>query len=303
MRLRRTLPVLCLLIMVRPCSGQTIEARRWSHLPIGSQIVSAGYAQTTGDILFNPVLRIEDAEFELDTIAVKYIRSFGLCGKSARVDLFQAWQSGDWEGLLDGVPASAARDGWADTSVRLAVSLLGAPPLAGKEFAAYRKSVERETIFGVGLDVDMPTGEYMDDKLINLGNNRFTFTPQVGIVHNRGPWSMELTASTSFRTDNDSFFNGRQLEEDPLLFLQAHVVYNIRPGVWLAAGAGYGYGDESTIDGVSANDRKEFVAWGLAFGIPLNRHSSFKFGYIGTRTRADTGSDTDTFTAGVAWMW
>ena len=149
----------------------------------------------------------------------------------------------------------------------------------------------------------LPTGEYLEDKLINLGSNRYTFAPQFGVVHNHDKWSMELTATTSFYADNDSFFNGRQLEEDPLLFLQGHVVYSFRPGLWVAASAGYGCGGESTIDGVPSDDRKEFAGWGLSLGIPLNRSAGLKFGYIGTRTLADTGSDSDTITAAVALMW
>src|SRR6188768_4103190 len=118
-----------LLLTVRAGICQDIEPRRWSHLPIGSNNLSAGYAVTTGDVFLDPVLRLENVEFELDTIAVRYIRSFELCGKSARVDIFGGYQSGNWSGLLDGVPASTERDGPPDMSVRLAVNLLGAPPL------------------------------------------------------------------------------------------------------------------------------------------------------------------------------
>jgi hypothetical protein len=294
---------LAFLTRVQPCSGQDIEARRWSHLPVGSQHINAGYARTTGDIIFNPVLRLEQTEFELSTAAVRYTWAFGLWGKSARVDVMQAWQSGDWNGLLDGVPASVEREGWSDTGVRFAVNLWGAPPLKGKEFAAYRAETDRETIVGAGLLVLLPTGEYMEDKLINLGTNRYSFTPQLGVVHNRGKWSMEFTASASLPTDNKSFFNGRRLEEDPLLFLQGHAVYTFRPGLWLALSGGYGCGSESTIDGVSADDRKEFAGWGISLGIPLTRNAGFKLGYIGTRTIADTGSDTETVTAGFGFMW
>ena len=158
-RCRRTLPlsgaafVWCLLMAVRPCAAQDIEPRRWSHLPMGSQTVTAGYATTEGEIFLNPVLRIEDAEFELNTTAVKYIRSFAFLGKSARVDVLGSWQSGEWSGLLDGMPASTEREGWSDATVRFAINLLGAPPLEIREFAAYRAKTKIETIAGAALAV------------------------------------------------------------------------------------------------------------------------------------------------------
>src|ERR1017187_3169195 len=102
---------------------------------------------------------------------------------------------GKWPNAADWpliTPATVDRNGLADTSVRFAVNLLGAPPLAGKEFAEYRAKTDSETIVGVGLVLQLPTGQYYDDKLINLGNNRFAFRPQLGVVHNFGKWSGEL---------------------------------------------------------------------------------------------------------------
>ena len=175
------------------CLAQELEPRRWSHLPTGKNFVGGGYVYTKADIFFDPVLRIEDAEMEVHTWAFKYIRTFELLKKSARIDFTQAYQEGRWSGLLNGAPASITRSGLSDSVLRFAINLYGAPPLEGKEFAAYRAKVDVETIFGAALVVHLPTGDYMSDKLINLGTNRFTFRPQFGVVHNRGKCSLELT--------------------------------------------------------------------------------------------------------------
>jgi hypothetical protein len=102
----------------------------------------------------------------------------------------------------------------------LAINLYGAPPLEGKEFAAYRAKVDVETIVGMTLVVQLPTGDYTDDNLINLGTNRFTFRPQFGVMHNRGKWSMELTGAAWLYTDNNDFFDGNELEKDPFYTLR-----------------------------------------------------------------------------------
>jgi hypothetical protein len=294
---------LCALILSQPCRAQDIEPRRWSHLPLGSNFGGVAYAYTEGDIFFNPVLRIQDGEFEMNTAAFKYIHAFEVLEKSARFDLVQMYQSGSWDGLVNGVPAAIERKGWADTALRFAVNLYGAPPLESEEFIEYRKAAHCETIVGAGLVVTLPTGEYFDDKLINLGANRYTFTPQFGVVHTRGKWSMELSSSVTFFTDNDEFFNGKKLEENPLLIGQGHLIYTFMPGLWLGASAGYGYGGESPIDQVSANDRKGNLGFGLSAGVSVNRYFGFKIAYIGIRTREDTGSDNDTFTIGCSLQW
>jgi hypothetical protein len=166
------------------CGGQEIEPRRWSHLPIGANYAGAAYSYTFGDISLDPELRIQNATFEMQAVTARYTRSFELLGKSARVDVIQPYQIGHWRGLLNGTPAKADRSGFGDPSLRLAVNLLGAPPLAGKEFAEYCAETDTETIVGVGLITQFPAGQYYKDKLINLGSNRFAFRPQLGVVHN-----------------------------------------------------------------------------------------------------------------------
>ena len=294
---------LILLLATLPGFSQDIEPRRWSDLPIGSSFGGVAYAYTEGNISFNPVLRIEDGEFNLNSAALKYIHAFEVLGKSARVDLTQTYQGGRWSGLLDGVPTSVDRDGWADTSLRFAVNLYGAPPLAGQEFRDYRATTHCATIVGMGLVIQLPTGQYYEDKLINLGSNRYTFTPQFGVVHNRGNWSTELSTSASFYTANDDFFHSQKLENDCYLVGQGHLIYTFMPGLWLGASSGYGYGGESTLNGVSARDRKGNLGWGLSAGIPVSRAFGFKIAYVATRTDQKTGTDTNTLAIGCSLQW
>jgi hypothetical protein len=294
---------LAVLLLAPLCHAQDIEPRRWSHLPIGANFAGAAYAYTTGDIYLDPELKLENVKFDLQTIGVKYIRSFELLGKSARVDLAQPYQIGHWSGLVNGAPATVDREGLADTSVRFAVNLIGAPPLAGKEFAEYRAQADHETIIGMGLIVQFPTGQYYDDKLINLGNNRFAFRPQLGAVHNWGKWSAELTGQGWFFTDNNDFYNGKRLEQDPMYGADTHVIYTFRPGLWVSGSFGYAGGGTTTVNGISSNNDQSNIGWGLALGLPISRAVGVKFGYIGTRTQVGTGMDTDTFACAISVMW
>lgn len=283
--------------------AQQLEPRRWSHLPMGMNFAGGGYAYTSGGIAFDPVLLIEDAAMEIHTFPLKYIRTFELLGKSARIDWLQSYQDARWSGFLAGVPTSVARSGWSDMSLRFAVNLFGAPPLAGAEFAEYRAATDRETIVGLGLVMQLPTGHYLDDKLLNLGSHRFTFRPQLGIVHRWDKWSAELTASSWIYTDNDEFFDGNRLEQDPFYTLQGHVDYTFRPGLWVGAGVGYGLGAESTVNGIRKDDHKQNLAWILNFGVPIARQWSVKFSYIGTRTLTSVGANADTLAAALAAQW
>ncbi len=302
---RKVMLTCAVLLMARLCQAQDIEPRRWSHMPVGADFAGAYYAYTAGDIFLEPELNIEDATFHLHSIGVKYIHSFELLDKSARFDITQPYQIGHWKGLLNGAPATVDREGFANTTMRFAVDLIGAPPLtAGKEFAAYRaKQDDHETIVGVGLGLTVPTGQYYDDKMINLGDNRYTFRPQIGIVHNIGKWSMELSSMACIYTDNNDFFNGKDLEQDPLYTADANVVYTFRPGLWLAGCGGYGYGGTTSVNGHENDNRQSNLGGGVVLGLPINRSVGVKFAYVGSRTQVKTGMDTDTFSAAIAVMW
>jgi Putative MetA-pathway of phenol degradation len=283
--------------------AQDIEPRRWSHLPINNNFIGGGYAYTDGTISLDPVLRIEDAEFEMNSIAAKYIRSFNFFGKSGRVDLSQIYQSGVWSGKIDGKSASTERDGWADSLMRFSVNLYGAPPLEEKEFIEYRSHTPCETIIGAGLLVQLPTGEYFEDRLINLGTNHFTFTPQLGIVHTRDHWSYELSGSANFYTVNPGFFKNTKLEEEVYFTGQGHVIYTFRPGLWMGASCGYGHGGQASVNNAPSGEAKKNIGWGLSMGFSLSRSLSVKFNYIGTQTQQDTGADTNTFAVSCSYQW
>jgi hypothetical protein len=277
--------------------------RQWSHLPTGINVAGVAYAYTEADITVDPVLRMEDVEMERDTWALKYIHTFEAFDKSARVDITQAYQEGYWSGRLNGVPATASRHGLSDTFVRFAVNLYGAPPLTGKEYGAYRRNANPETIIGAGLAVRLPTGDYMEENLINLGKNRYSFRPQLGVQHTQGKWSAELTGEVAFYTENDEFYNGNKLEQDPLFIMHGHLIHSFSPGHWAGASFGYDYGGESTINGVDKDDRRQDIALAFNYVYPINRRSGIKVGYIRTRTQESVGNDTDTLTAGFSILW
>ncbi len=301
--MRRCLSLLLAVVAVPTAFAQELEPRRWAHLPVDTNFLGVAYAYTEGDIVFDPVLRIEDARMKLDTWALKYIRTFELFERSARVDVNLGYQEGRWSGLLDGAPASVSRSGPTDSVVRFAVNLRGAPPLKGREYAAYRASTEVETIVGAALAVHLPTGEYLEDKFINIGSNRYTIRPQLGIVHARGNWLMETTASVWLYTDNDSFFDGSRLEQDPLYALQGHLSYTFPSRVWADAGVGYGFGSRSTINGVANNDRRENLVVALNLGYALSRRLGVRLGYIGIRTQEPLGTDSDTILGTLSTFW
>ncbi len=279
--------------------GDDIEPRRWTPLPVGTRIVGVGYAYTNGDLFFDPVLQLEDTSSDVHTVAASYVQSFSVLGKATRLDIVVPWQSAEWNGILRGAPARTDRVGFADPVVRLSVHLLGNPALGADDFRRQMSTRRANTVLGVAVSVALPWGEYFDDKLLNLGQNRYVFRPQVGVLHTRGAWSYELTGSAFLFGDNDDFFGGTRRKQEPLYAVQAHVVRLLEPRFWVSVSAGYGIGGRSTIGSVEKDDERADVLAGISAGMALPRRQSLKIAYVRSWALRDVGADTGTLS--VAW--
>jgi hypothetical protein len=273
--------------------AQDIEPRRWTPLPVGMNVLGAGVVYTDGDIALDPVLELEDVTVDVKTAIVSFLHAFDLWGQSARFDARLPYKDARWEGLLAGEPAAAERKGLGDPRVRLSVNFLGAPALNGKELQAYRASHPVNTVVGTALAVTLPFGEYKKDKLLNLGENRFVFRPQLGFVHTRGHWSYELTGSVFLYTDNDDFFGNNKREQDPLYALQTHLIYTSPQRWWISLGAAHDRGGESSINGDKKDDERRELLYGISAGLPIGSRSSVKLAYVASRSSEDVGKDSD----------
>ncbi len=294
--------VLLVLLLTDPVIAQDIEPRRWTHLPVGMNVLGAGGIYTDGDINFDPVLELEDVTVEAKTVIASYLHAFDLAGMSARFDVRLPYKDARWEGLLEGERASTERRGFGDPRLRLSVNFIGAPALKGKEYQAYREAHTVNTVVGAALAVRLPLGEYKKDKLLNLGENRYVFRPQLGFVHIRGHWSYELTGSVFLYTDNDDFFGDNKREQDPLYALQTHLVYASPKRWWVSIGTAHDWGGESKINGENKDDERRDHLYGISTGLPVGTRSTIKLAYVASRPREDIGKDTDSVAVGYS-IW
>ena len=283
--------------------AQDLEPRRWSHLPTGLNVLGVAGGWTNGEILFDPVLLIEDATFDVYAGGVGYVRTFGLFGKSARVDVNVPYARGRWEGLLEGIPTVVRRQGFMDPRIRFSINLYGSPALSGKEYVQFRRENPVHTMVGAAIAVTLPLGDYNDQKLINLGGNRFVVRPQLGVLHQRYKWQFELTGSVFLHQTNDEFWDGNTLKQDPLWFMQGHVIYTFKPGWWASFSGGYAHGGRSHVNGNPKTDDRRARYYALSFGVPINRHQGLKFVYFTSDTNIDLGNNFDAFIAAWSINW
>jgi hypothetical protein len=277
-------------------TAQEMEPRTYSPSPVGTNFLIISYAHQSGEILFDPSLPFADVEASLNAGAVAYGHTFGLAGRSASMLLALPYVWGEASGEVSEQRRSITRSGLADLRVRFAMNIIGGPALKPKEFAARKPS----TSLGASLIVVAPSGQYDPAKLINIGSNRWSFKPEVGLVHPKGRWYLELYGGVWLFTDNHNFFGGSQREQKPLGTVQTHVSYTIRPRLWLAADATFYSGGRTTVDRVIREDLQRNSRVGLAFSLPVGSRNSMKLAWSSGLTTRIGGSFN---TVSISWQY
>lgn len=277
-------------------AAQTLEPRTYSNTPVGLNFLVAGYSYLSGGVATDPSIPLEDAEVRADEALLAYARGIDVWGKSGKIDVIlpYAWVSGSAQ--LNGQPQRRSVSGPGDPRLRVSANFFGAPALTVEEFADYRQNL----IIGASLQITLPVGQYDSDKLVNVGSNRWTVKPELGLSKAFGPLTLELAASVSFFSDNDDFFGGHTRSQRPLYAVQGHAIYNFESGIWIAVDGTYYSGGETSIDGVANDDLQSNTRVGFTLAIPVDRDNSLKL-TASSGLSARTGSNFDA--VGIAWQY
>ena len=282
-------------------AAQDVQPRVYTPAPVGVNAITLNYAFSTGGLLFDKTVPVENVDGDVHSFTPAYSRTLGVFGLSARADIAAPFVIGEWTGDVTGVvdvrgPTTAARTGFGDPVARFALFFVGAPARSREEFTRIRK----RTVVGATVRVRVPLGQYDADRLINLGSNRWAFSPQVGVSHIAGGrLLLEAYAATWFFTDNTALLGANTFSQNPLVVFQAHAAYLFTPAFWLAISSRQGLGGTTSVNGGEDVNPESNNRIGLTLGLPLSPRHSLRF-VASTGVTSTVGNDYDTFS--VSWQ-
>ena len=287
---------LAVLALAGASRAQDIEPRSYSNAPVGVNFLIAGYAYTRGGLAFDSDLPISDVHLHTSSGLFAYARSLDVFGLSGKFDAIVPYTFLSGSAIYQDQAINRVVNGFTDSRFRLSVNLYGAPALSASEFRDYHQDL----IVGASLQVSVPWGQYDASRVVNLGNNRWSFKPEIGISKALGPWTLEFQAAATLFTDNDNFYGGSRRSQDPLYSAQAHAIYGFPSGVWTSVDATYFTGGRTTVDGSLDNNLQQNWRVGATLAMPVDRRNSVKL-YASSGVSARTGNNFDLI--GVAWQY
>lgn len=287
-----------LALLLSDALAQELEPGAYQNAPVGMNVVFAGYGFSKGNILLDAALPVEGANATVHGVALGYLRTLNLFGRSAKLDAQLPISWARFEGVVEGEFRTRSPRGLADPRVRLSVNLLGSPALDPPAFATYRQ----RTIFGASIQITLPLGQYDRTRVVNLGANRWAFRPELALSHAHGRWVVEVAAGVWLFTDNTDYFDERTLSQKPLLFAKANAICTFRRNLWTSVGYARATGGETRLNGRLRNDLQRTDRIGATLALPLARGSALKFVVTsGLTTRL--GADFDSIGIVYQYSW
>jgi hypothetical protein len=288
-------PVL-LAIVFSSAHAQDLEPRAYSNTPVGMNFLLTGFTYSKGGLVADPAIPLENADIENNGMFLGYMHAFDLWGMSSNFSIVAPYAFVSGSATFAGQPRERDVSGFADPRFQLTVNFLGAPALSLKEFAGYKQDI----LMGASLKVTPPVGQYDSSKLVNIGTNRWSMEPGIGISKEFGPIRTELAGGVTFYSDNNDYLGGQTFGVDPIYSIQGHIIYNFKSGIWCALDGTYYWGGLTVVNGIEGDTLQENTRVGGTLSLPVNRHNSVKlFVTSGVSTR--TGSDFDTL--GLSWQY
>jgi hypothetical protein len=158
------------------------------------------------------------------------------------------------------------------------------------------------TIVGASLLIQAPTGEYEPDKVINLGTNRWSAKPAIGVIWPIKPtWLFEFEVGAWLFGDNNEFL-GQTRSQDALLSTEFHLVKRIRPGFWASLDANFYVGGRTKIDDEVRGDFQRNSRVGVTLVVPLKGRHALRSSYS-TGVVTESGGDFEIFTLSYLYAW
>ena len=288
------------MLMVNIAAAQELAPRAYWPAPVGTDVAVVAFQRNTGDIVIDPSLPIAGVESKIDYLQVGYQRFFNLLGRTASFQFNLPYANGSTAGTVDGEFLQQSNTGLTDARLRLAINLRGAPAMDAAGFQALRE--DPKTIIGASLLVQAPTGDYDGDRLINLGTNRWSVKPALGMIVPLHPtWLFEIELGAWFFGDNDDFL-GETRKQDPIVSTEVHLIKRIRPGFWASLDANYYTGGETRIGDEFSDDLQRNSRAGFTLVFPIKGRNALRASFsTGINTRS--GGDFDMYSVSWAYAW
>lgn len=172
-----------------------------------------------------------------------------------------------------------------DLVVGGALGLVGTPSLELMDYVQHKPGFQAM----VETKLFLPTGDYDPNRMVNLGQNRWSLQLGLPISYVLGDTTIDPELTTfeirpvvQIFGDNEDPFIGIGADvtsQAPIFGVEGHVTRTFSPSVWGAIDGYYEIGGETSRDGVAQGDGQETLALGATLGLVFSPSFAVRASY------------------------
>lgn len=268
--------------LLQTVESQDLAPRAYIITPVHSNAVTLTYSFYSGNLDVGNI-PITDATAHASIPVLSYFHSMGLFKRSANLVIFLPYGIGNFRGSVLGTETNVYRSGLLDSVYRLSINLKGGPAMNVEEYRGWTQ----KTIIGISLRAVAPTGQYDFRRLINWGNNRWAFKPELGLSQRWGNWIVDSYGGAWVFTADSKFFSANQYNpgvlnqtQAPVGAFEGHVSYDVHPRLWASLDGNFWFGGKTRVGGtVNPGTELQNSRIGTTVSAPLSKHQSLKVSY------------------------
>jgi hypothetical protein len=247
-RTRLSIAVALLTLFPVTAKAQSAPAREFVNTPVNAARFFLDFISTKAETAAESDLPLPNNEAVSRLGIATILYSYPLGGRYAGVALTGGTGTVEVKGPSGYLEAS----GLIDPSISIHANIFGAPAL---RLDQYLRAIP-QTSSGFHLTVNAPLGSYDPNSPVNVGANRWAFTPLVNlsITPDKGVSWIDLYVGGRFFTTNHALLGSRQLSQDPLSTFTAHYSRNFGKGMYASLGVYYDSGGETFVNNVPQHD-------------------------------------------------
>lgn len=207
-------------------------------------------------------------------------------------------------GVTPGSSFSQSASGYADPSVQLDVNLFGTPPInAIFDYLNYEPTWTLDAAFMLGV----PLGQYDNDKIVNLGLNRFygrvafPFKYHFRVFTAGYMSSLEVVPSVWLFAENDDFL-GQKLQNDAMWQVEAHWTHDFTRHFFGSIDLLYRNGFQSEINGVNLGSDIEIGDLGFTLNFSVTDNVTIRTSFS-SNVFGDSDIDTSMIRLQFVYAW
>jgi hypothetical protein len=252
------------------------DARSYNIVPKNFNMVELAYSSVETE---KELINTAKVDHDSTSLNLRYIRSFAIGDTLGAAYIILPYAKVDATANIGPMKLREQHSSVGDAKFFVAVGTYNMPALSVEEFKKLDKNATRSACSAL---MTVPTGEYAEANLFNIGSNLYSLKGECIVSYTQDKFQAEfITGVTTYSSDTNNAGTRKRTQKDSYQ-TEIHLTYSVNPKFWAGVDYYYQNGGEQLVNGISAQDKMNNSLVGLVGSYNIGPGRYLKANYLKT---------------------